>query len=346
MFDRVWYRASVARSSSCAVRRVRVDVILNEDSPGTVIDIHQYACETASVIPESELLERFASLRQHQANGQRSPHKPLLVLLALGRISSCGQSDLPWSEAETLLSELVQEFGRPSNTGRRQGAAYPFTRLRSDFVWVLDRDVPMDNIGPLDASNVTGRFEPSIESTLAHNPSLLNQVARSIVESQFPPTIAPDVLLAAGLSPEEVLGFTDAAPNARRRRDPRWSRAVLTAWDRQCAFCGYDGQLGGAAVGVDAAHVRWFAFDGPDELDNGLALCNLHHKLFDFGALGLNEEHRIRVSSAFTARTPAGRSIYDLHGRTLEARPGTRLPALEHIRWHSVEVFKADPLAA
>ncbi|QHY96599.1 hypothetical protein SSPS47_15940 [Streptomyces sp. S4.7] len=27
--------------------------------------------------------------------------------------------------------------------------------------------------------------------------------------------------------------------------------------------------------------MRWWAFDGPDEIDNGLCLCALHHKLFD-----------------------------------------------------------------
>src|SRR5262249_20965026 len=76
----------------------------------------------------------------------------------------------------------------------------------------------------------------------------------------------------------------------QRRRDPGWRSAVLLAWDRQCAFCGYDGQLAGATTGIDAAHVRWFTFDGPDDLDNGLALCVLHHKLFDLGVLGLDPE--------------------------------------------------------
>lgn len=67
----------------------------------------------------------------------------------------------------------------------------------------------------------------------------------------------------------------------------RWRASVLQAWDRQCASCGSDGQIGGATIGVDAAHGRWFAFDGPDSVDNGLALCTLHHKLFDLGAVGL-----------------------------------------------------------
>ena len=46
---------------------------------------------------------------------------------------------------------------------------------------------------------------------------------------------------------------------------------------------------------------RWFNLGGPDKLDNGLALCSLHHKLFDRGALGLSHEHEIQVSEVFRA---------------------------------------------
>ena len=56
--------------------------------------------------------------------------------------------------------------------------------------------------------------------------------------------------------------------------------------------------------------------DGPDELDNGLAPCMLHHKLFDRGMLGLDDDRGLVVSQRFTARTPTGRAVYDLHGRT------------------------------
>jgi putative restriction endonuclease len=55
---------------------------------------------------------------------------------------------------------------------------------------------------------------------------------------------------------------------------------------------------------------------------------------------------RIHVSATYTARTSAGRALHDLHGSALQARPGTALPALEHLRWHRREVFKGRPLAA
>jgi putative restriction endonuclease len=297
------------------------------------------------------VLARLASLRQHQRRGQRSPHKPLLVLLALGRLAATGSSELPWAQAETELADLIAEFGPPSRTGRAQSAAYPFTRLRADGVWVLDEDVQMDLVGPLAHEHVTGQFEASVESALRARPALILTAARDLVLSNFPTTVAPDVLEAAGLDPREVLGAGAVLPEAgggpgERRRDAGWRFAVLEAWDRQCAFCGYDGQFAGASVGIEAAHVRWFAFDGPDSLDNGLALCALHHKLFDLGALGLGTRQRVMVSAKFSARTPAGRAVYDLHGHELAPRPGTPLPAPAHVEWHSQQVFKGEPLAA
>ena len=297
------------------------------------------------------ILARLRSLRQHQRNGHRSPHKPLLVLFALGRLLASGSSALPWSVAETELAKLIIEFGPPTRTGPVQSAAYPFTRLRADQVWVLDKDVQMDRVGPLNEGHVTGHFVPSVEAVLLAQRGLAMEAARELVMSNFPETVAADVLLAVGLDPDEVLGATGTRypPTGEpddRKRTSGWRAAVLEAWDRQCAFCGYDGQVGGASVGIEAAHVRWFAFEGPDALDNGLALCSLHHKLFDLGALGLDPGFRVLVSSRFTARTAAGRAIYDMHRRLLSPRPGTPVPAAAHITWHTRQVFKGDPLAA
>jgi putative restriction endonuclease len=297
-----------------------------------------------------QVVERFLSLRQHQQGGRRAPHKPLLVLIALGRIATAGSSSVTWFEARQSLGDLLAEFGPMSKTSRAQSAAYPFTRLRSDGVWVLDVDVPMDNPGPLNSGDVTGRLESQLEARLKADPQLLSQVARDLVESNFPATVAPELLTAVGLDPDAVLrpsGSLPAPAAALRRRNADWRGQVLQAWDRRCAFCGYDGQVGGATAGLEAAHVRWFAFDGPDALDNGLALCVLHHKLFDFGALGLTSDLRIRVSENYSARTSAGRAVYDLHDQPLqETRPGTITPSREHTDWHTREVFKGAALVS
>jgi putative restriction endonuclease len=290
-------------------------------------------------------VERLSTLRQYQHNGKRVPHKPLLMLMALGRLAETGSSELPWSDAEERLADLIAEFGPATRTGRRQSAAYPFTHLRTDGVWKLSRDVPMDNLRPLDAAPVTGRLESSLESALLR-PGQIEQAARLLVDANFPRTVAADVLLAVGLDPDQVfaIGSAPASDAEKRRRSSWWPMAILEAWDRQCAFCGYDGQLGSSSVGLEAAHIRWFNLGGPDELNNGMALCSLHHKLFDRGALGLDQEYRILVSTVYSARTEAAKRIYDLHSRPLRPRRGTALPAAEHVLWHGTEVFRGQPL--
>ena len=293
-----------------------------------------------------DVLSRLRSVRQHQQGGKRSPHKPLLVLLALGRLAQTGSSRLPWSEAETRLAALISEFGPPSRTAPAQSAAYPFTRLRSDGVWTLDRDVAMDDVRPLRTGAVTGQLESSLEERLRTHLELLPAVARALVDSHFPPTVAADVLSAVGLDPESsAVAPPPGDGPAGRTRSAGWRLEVLDAWDRQCAFCGFDGQAGGMPVGLEAAHVRWWALDGPDDLDNGLALCMLHHKLFDRGVLGLDDAHAVVVSQRFTARTTTGRSVYELHGRRLAPRPGTPLPASSHVAWHRTQVFQGAALA-
>ncbi|MDF2143831.1 hypothetical protein [Knoellia sp. p5-6-4] len=48
--------------------------------------------ERPSMSPLEQALERLTSLRQYQHHGKRVPHKPLLVLLALGQLEATGSS--------------------------------------------------------------------------------------------------------------------------------------------------------------------------------------------------------------------------------------------------------------
>ena len=184
-----------------------------------------------------QVLERLTSLRQYQHNGRRVPHKPLLVLLALGRIEATGSSAVSWDLAQDRLAGLIGEFGPQTRTGRRQSAAYPFTRLRRDGIWNLDTEVPDDLLGQLDTFRPTGRLDASIERQL-RDANVRAAVARTLVETHFPDTVAPDVLLAVGLDPATVLHAGQTAPVAQQRqRSRRWVAEILKAWDECCANC-------------------------------------------------------------------------------------------------------------
>jgi putative restriction endonuclease len=74
---------------------------------------------------------------------------------------------------------------------------------------VLDQDVPMDLVGPLNRAHVSGRLEEITEAVLLARPALIRAAARDLVLSNFPATVAPDVLEAAGPDPIETLTADD-----------------------------------------------------------------------------------------------------------------------------------------
>src|SRR5262249_20795727 len=79
-----------------------------------------------------EVLERFDSLSVWSRGDQRAPHKPLLVLYALGRWRQGEQGAVAFRDVEAPLTELLKRFG-PSRQSYHP--EYPFWRLKNDRVW-------------------------------------------------------------------------------------------------------------------------------------------------------------------------------------------------------------------
>jgi len=288
-------------------------------------------------------LERTAKLRQWSGNGTRAPHKPLLLLYALGRFQDDAQGELRYSAVESDLKRLLAEYG-PAN---RTTPAYPFHHLVSDGVWEVRTDrgpgSPGSGVRELRTTGATGRLAPELRAALRREPSLLRRMARVLLDRHFPPSLHGELCEAVALE----LELAEAQPlvAGRRQRNRQLRELVLTAYEYRCAFCGYDGRIGAVPVGLEAAHVRWWAFDGPDDVDNGLCLCTLHHKLFDKGVLGIGEGQRILVSQHFVGHSAAAREhVVALAYRPLIGpQPGTRPIAADHRSWHTRQVFHGAP---
>ncbi|WP_181797155.1 phosphorothioated DNA-binding restriction endonuclease [Streptomyces sp. WELS2] len=289
-------------------------------------------------------LKRIAALRQWARDGTRAPHKPLLLLYALARFREDADGGLRYTAVERDLQSLLAEYGPPHRTT----PAYPFHHLVGDGVWEVRTDrgagSPGSGVRKLRETGATGRLAPELRAALRREPELLGRIARLLLDLHFPPSLHAELCEAVGLEPEPA----ERLVPARRQRDPRMRELVLTAYEYRCAFCGYDGRIGSVPVGLEAAHVRWWAFGGPDDVDNGLCLCSLHHKLFDKGVLGLGDDHRVLVSRRFVGHSAAARQhVTALAGRPLIGpQPGIRRVAAAHRDWHTRQVFHGEPRPA
>jgi putative restriction endonuclease len=130
-----------------------------------------------------------------------------------------------------------------------------------------------------------------------------------------------------------------AALTSRPVRDRAFRRVVLKAYDERCAITGLKLINGGGRAEVEAAHIRSVEANGPDTVQNGLALSGTVHWMFDRGLIGLSDNLDILVSRQ--VNDPAG--IWGLVNKTHRALPPMRAADRPHphfLAWHREQVFK------
>ena len=305
-----------------------------------------------------QLLERLAAVRIDRSHGSRAPHKPLMLLLALGRVGlGPGSRLIPYETADERFRELWAEFGRP---GVQPRVDYPFSKLRNDDdLWEIPEESKLSTsrredllVSEARRVGIKGGFRRDVHDLLCSHPDLVSRAAHQILSEHFPPSIHQDILdaveLAAGPSSPRL-----AEPMPRRGtkvreytpRNPRFRRAVLEAYDERCAVCEYDIRVGDRLLGLEAAHIRWHSHDGHDEVPNGLALCGVHHIALDRGAMGLERRgggFQILISGRVRGRSPAAKQLVGFRGRAIRAPTrAADAPDQRFVKWHREEVFRS-----
>lgn len=310
----------------------------------------------ASVVPQEEdteesanWLARVADIRQWAQRDTRAPHKPLLLLHAIAQLHSDRASRLIYDQVGPKLRVWLDEFGpqRPV-----QHPEQPFWRLQNDDgLWSVTSTMPIhpDQLsdGLLRKAQAVGSLTPEFASALLDDPGLMLATVRLLLLSNWPESLHPSICESVGLDIDGVESLlakvrTRELPMPERRRDPEFRVKVLRAYEYRCAMCGFDGRLDSTTVGLEAAHIRWWAEDGPDVIPNGLSLCAMHHQLFDRGVLGLTADREVMVSAQFVGRDSAAESmVTSLAGRELlPPRDGKDEVAEPHRSWHEAQVFR------
>ena len=294
------------------------------------------------------IIRKFQKLNVWERDGERAPHKPLLVLYAIGKLLR-GEDSLRYVDIEKDLRELLKEFGPWRPNYRPQD---PFWRLRNekDKVWEIPNEYKIKEgkrkngkstgdaiIGDLKQYGV-GSFIKPIAEKLQSDFGLTFEVIGRLLASHFPITYHEDILQAVGIE----LSF--GIPN--QPRDPNFRKNILDAFGYRCAICGFNVTLRDRPVALEAAHIKWRMAEGPDKEGNGIALCSLHHKLFDRGAFTLSEQLEVHVSE-YVDKTSVGFEewLEQFDRREINFPPEqSYYPDEECVQWHIKEVFKGDYL--
>lgn len=285
-------------------------------------------------------VDKVRSIRRFSRRDEdaRAPYKPLLLLWLIGRLADEQPAAVSFKEAELDLKLLMHRY----RLGRRVRVAYPFVYLgQNQELWSV-RDSNGDDISrmpqPAKESPVflrdeaVGTLSLEFESAL-HDPQVRSAVVNALLHMEFPETLHGEIL--------DDVGLGHVVAPAPSRRDPAFKSTVLLAYENRCSFCGFGARLRDALVGVDAAHVKMRSHSGPDRIDNGLALCALHHRLFDRGALGLDDDLQILVSQHMMTREEESPvPIRELVGTPMRLpQPGYDAPASSFVKWHYRNLF-------
>ncbi len=296
----------------------------------------------------TELLKCFSNVTVWKKGNKRAPHKPLLILYMLGRLQRGKTGTVSFDEIDKSVGKLLDEFGPP----RKTQPIYPFWYLQNDGLWQLTNIEPSQNgtLGPcptkafIKSRDAHGRFPADIEKALTSEPETLRRIVSGLMEANFPATLHSDILQATGLNIESCNIPHEIPSDSKRIRDPHFRERILKAYEYRCAVCGFSVRLGNASVGLEAAHIKWHQAGGPDEECNGLALCALHHSLFDRGAFSLNNDRKLIVSENAYGNKGFDEWLMRFHGTTIHPpQRSSYLPNGDFTQWHINEVFKGNP---
>ncbi|WP_066460852.1 HNH endonuclease [Sanguibacter suarezii] len=126
----------------------------------------------------------------------------------------------------------------------------------------------------------------------------------------------------------------------QRLHQPAFRTRVLVAYEVRCAVC----QLKHGSL-LDAAHIVSDSEEhGVPTVNNGLALCKIHHAAYDQNMMGITPDYMVEIDSELLAEIDGPmlkHGLQEMHGRTISmpARVADR-PDRELLAWRYAKMSR------
>ena len=289
--------------------------------------------------PAAKLQGLISKIVTWKKGEKRAPHKPLMLLLAIGNLQRSGKRLQPFAEVVNPMTHAMETFGPASRVPTPQ---YPFWRLKNDELWDFEADGPLRIRKSSDDPTKTALIEkgaragflPVYDDLLRRDKALQARVIHQILDAHFPPSIHEDIVAYFGL----YLGEPETADHVSSHK---FRKDVLDAYQSRCAVSRFSVNLGTAVLGVEPAHVCWPQAGGLNAVVNGIALSTLHRKLFHLGVFTIDSDYRVVVSPHATGELGFSGMLERFHGqKILLPSHGKDHPSKKCLAWHASEVFR------
>ena len=111
---------------------------------------------------------------------------------------------------------------------------------------------------------------------------------------------------------------------------------ITDAYQRKCAITGEK-----TLPVLEAAHIKPYSQEGPNEVKNGLLLRRDVHTLFDRGYITVDKNLTVEVSHRIKEDFGNGKAYYAHHGSKLIILPQRKdqLPDPHYLEWHNHNVY-------
>lgn len=196
-----------------------------------------------------------------------------------------------------------------------------------------------------EAGRPSGRAQLAIRGLSSHDFYAI--ISRGLAEHDvlLPRNGAPQVAVEDFTEPEQATFIYEEDRErvlslvTRTVRDRVFRRVVLRAYGERCAVTGLRLINGGGRAEVDAAHIRPVERNGPDIVNNGLALSGTAHWMFDRGLICIADDLKIEVSRHVNDMESVS-ALINKTGRLVGPIELRSRPHPAFLSWHRENVFK------
>lgn len=288
--------------------------------------------------------EWIDSIKQHRKGDTFSPHKPLTLLWALANTLR-GEQFVEYNRNEKKLETFFKEvFGKTT-------IHYPLFRLSNDtsskypFWEISPKTIPVSSSGDItisDARNLNFKagFSKDLYEYFKAHPSEVLSLIDYLLQENFPETLHEAILTLLNL-PQGIEANSETTQIFSKKRDPEFRQKIMALYDNKCAFCDLKIYLNNSVLPLEAAHIKWKAYNGPCTPENGICLCPTHHYAFDKGLWSLTEDLNIVLSEGLLQNESTKKTLLDFSGKSIRPNILDRRfePHRDFLLWHKQNIL-------